>query len=170
MIPWCGRGVDYAQRSLAIRTSLGDRRGQGRSLSSLGVALYAASDFRGAIEAFQRATGLLDRTADRREANAAAWHIAMGHYRLGELSRAAELAEQTYWRAMEIGDRAASGVALSAWSATVVSAMRTPTPILVSVDPSESTAVIRNACVSPNATLNPHRTPRSFVPAIWRLI
>ena len=116
MVPWPGRGIDYARRSLAIRTTLGDRRGQGRSLSSLGVALYAASDFRGAIESFQRASGLLDRTADRWEANAAAWHIAMGHYRLGELSRAAELAEQTYWRAMEIGDRAASGVALSAWS------------------------------------------------------
>ncbi len=116
MAPWFSRGIEYAERSLEIRTRLEDRWGQGQSLSFNGVVLYAASDYPGCIDRFRKAIRLLDRTGDRWEANTAAWHIAMAHYRLGELSRAHELAEQTYQRAEEIGDQAAMGIALSVWS------------------------------------------------------
>ena len=116
MVPWYARGIEYAERSLQIRTDLDDQWGQGQSLSFSGVVLYAASDFPGCIDRCRRAIRLLDRTGDRWEANTAAWHIAMAHYRLGELSRAHELAEQTYQRAIEIGDQAATGIALSVWS------------------------------------------------------
>ncbi|HWD09768.1 MAG TPA: AAA family ATPase, partial [Actinomycetota bacterium] len=116
MIPWYRRGITYAERSLKIRTALGDQWGQGQSLSFLGVVRYGASQYRPAIDCFTRALQLLERTGDRWEGNTAAWHLALAHYRLGELSRAAELAQATYRQAMEIGDQAAAGISLSIWS------------------------------------------------------
>jgi diguanylate cyclase (GGDEF)-like protein/PAS domain S-box-containing protein len=116
MIPWYRRGIEYARRSLAIRTALGDHWGQGQSLSFLGVVRYAASDFPGTIDCASRAIRLLERTGDRWECNTAAWHFALARYRAGDLRQAAELAEHTYHHAMEIGDQAAAGISLSVWS------------------------------------------------------
>ena len=116
MIPWYGRGVAYALRSLAIRRSLGDVWGEGQSLGFYGAVLYSASRYRECIESCEEAARLLDRTGDRWEANTARWHTAFAYYRLGELDRAVTLARDLYASATAIGDRTAAGVALSAWS------------------------------------------------------
>jgi diguanylate cyclase (GGDEF)-like protein/PAS domain S-box-containing protein len=116
MIPWYGRGTEYAARSLRIRTDLDDEWGQGQSLSFMGVVRYAASDFPAVIDSCERAGRLLDRTGDRWEANTASWHLALAHYRMGDLGRAATLAEETYRRATDIGDQASAGISLSVWS------------------------------------------------------
>ncbi len=116
MIPWFGRGTTYVKRSLAIRTQLGDVWGQGQSLNFYGVALYAASQYREAIEKCNEASRLLDRTGDRWEANTSAWNTAFALYRLGELSLAVEAARRVHEAALKIGDQAAAGISLSGWA------------------------------------------------------
>ena len=116
MIPWTARGIEYCERSLAIRSELGDLWGQGQSLHFYGVVLYAASRYRECIAKCRDAVRLLERTGDRWEVNTALWHIAFSHYRLGELRSAVELARRIYDAATEIGDQAAAGISLSAWA------------------------------------------------------
>ncbi|HEV3402334.1 MAG TPA: diguanylate cyclase, partial [Acidimicrobiales bacterium] len=116
MVPWYRRGMAYCQRSLAIRRDLGDLWGQGQSLHFYGVVLYAASRYRESIDACREAIRLLARTGDRWEENTATWHVAFSHYRLGELDKALELARHVHASATEIGDSAAAGISLSAWS------------------------------------------------------
>jgi diguanylate cyclase (GGDEF)-like protein/PAS domain S-box-containing protein len=116
MLPWFRRGIAYARKSLAIRLELDDVWGQGQSLHFYGLVLYAASRFRASIERCRDAVVLLERTGDKWEVNTATWHIAFAHYRLGELREAVEVARTLHFAALEIGDRAAAGASLSAWS------------------------------------------------------
>ena len=116
MIPWFGRGSTYVNRSLVIRTQLGDVWGQGQSLNFYGVALYAASRYREAIEKCTEAGRLLERTGDRWEENTSAWNTAFALYRLGELGPATEAARRVHEAALKIGDQAAAGISLSGWA------------------------------------------------------
>ena len=119
MAPWFGRGIAYAGRSLAIRTELGDLWGQGQSLNFYGVALYAASRYREAIEKLREAVRLLDQTGDRWEVDTARWNIAFCHYRLGELTEAVAVAAAVHDDAIAIGDDTAAGIGVSVWSRAV---------------------------------------------------
>ena len=116
MVPWTARGIDYAERSLAIRTDLGDVWGQGQSLHFYGVVLYAASRYRECIAKCREAVRLLERTGDQWEVNTASWHIGFSLYRLGELRAAVETCRRVYDHAMAIGDQAAAGISLSGWA------------------------------------------------------
>ncbi|MDQ3107633.1 MAG: protein kinase, partial [Actinomycetota bacterium] len=116
MVPWYSRGIDYAQRSLAIREELGDVWGQGQSLHFYGVVLYAASRYTECIEKCRRAIRLLQRTGDQWEVNTATWHLAFAHYRLGELDESVAMAQRVQRMGSEIGDTQAAGIGLGAWS------------------------------------------------------
>ncbi len=116
MAPWLKRGIQYVERSLKIRTDLGDLWGQGQSLNFYGVSLYAASRYREAIEKLEEAYRLLDQTGDRWEANVALWNKAFAHYRLGELNDAVRIGRRLHETATAMGDMTAAGAALSAWS------------------------------------------------------
>jgi len=116
MVPWFSRGQAYGERSLRIRTDLGDVWGQGQSLHFIGVVLYAASKYEAAIDHCRRAAALLDRTGDCWEANTAKWHIAFSLYRMGDLSEAVTASRLVRDAAVEIGDHQAAGIALSAWA------------------------------------------------------
>ncbi|HEX3623329.1 MAG TPA: response regulator [Acidimicrobiales bacterium] len=116
MVPWFSRGQAYAERSLQIRTDLGDVWGQGQSLHFIGVVQYASSRFQDCIDNCRRAAALLDRTGDCWEANTAKWHIAFALYRLGDLAAAVDASRLVRRAAVEIGDHQAAGIALGAWS------------------------------------------------------
>ena len=116
MLPWFSRATAYVERSLAIRTDLGDLWGQGQSQNFYGVVLYASARFGEAIERFSESVRLLERTGDRWEVNTGRWNIAFALYRLGELEAAVAMARRVHGDALEIGDQAAAGIALSAWS------------------------------------------------------
>ncbi|HTI34549.1 MAG TPA: EAL domain-containing protein [Miltoncostaea sp.] len=116
VLPWFSRGLDYADRSLAIRRDLGDVWGQGQSLHFRGVVLYGASRFRECIASCEEAVGLLERTGDRWEMNTAAWHVAICEYRLGNLGEAVERAREVHRAGREIGDAQAMGITLGIWS------------------------------------------------------
>ena len=116
MLPWFGRALTYAQRSLTIRRELGDVWGQGQSLNFTGVTLYAASRFDESEEACREAIRLLESTGDQWEVNTARWNLALCLYRKGELVEAAEVARDVYAAALAIGDQTSTGVGLSVWT------------------------------------------------------
>jgi two-component system sensor kinase len=116
VIPYISRGVDYVERSLAIRKDLGDVWGQGQSQHFYGVVLYAAGRYEECIERCEAAVRLLERTGDRWEVNTASWHVAFCRYRLGELAPAVEIARRVHRAGLEIGDHQASGISLGAWA------------------------------------------------------
>ena len=116
MIPWFARGTTYGEKSLQIRTDLGDLWGQGQSLHFIGIVDYAASRYQQCIDHCRRAAALLDRTGDCWEANTAKWHIAFSLYRLGDMAGAVEASRLVRRAAIEIGDHQAAGIALSAWA------------------------------------------------------
>jgi diguanylate cyclase (GGDEF)-like protein/PAS domain S-box-containing protein len=116
MAPWYSRGIAYAERSLSIRRQCGDLWGQGQSLGFYGAVLYSASRYQECIARCREAIRLLERTGDRWEVNTATWHIALSLYRLGELGEAVEVSRRLHAAAVDIGDRAAAGIVLSAWS------------------------------------------------------
>jgi signal transduction histidine kinase/tetratricopeptide (TPR) repeat protein len=115
-IPWYARGIAYAERSYAIRLAHGDVWGQGQSLHFHGVALYAATRYEEALAKLAEAIRLLERTGDQWEINTAAWNIALCYYRLGDLPRAAALAQRVHRTAADIGDHASSAISLSVWA------------------------------------------------------
>lgn len=112
-IPLYARGIGYAGRSLEMRRELGDTWGEGQSLNFYGVALYAASRFEEATEAFEEAIRILSLTGDRWEMHTALWNLALTHYRRGEWDRAAAVASETYQSAERIGDQTSAAIALS---------------------------------------------------------
>ncbi len=112
VLPWFSRGLDYADRSLAIRRRMGDVWGQGQSLHFRGVVLYGASRFRECIASCEEAVALLERTGDRWEMNTASWHVAICEYRLGNLGAAVERAREVHRAGREIGDAQAAGLTL----------------------------------------------------------
>ncbi|HEX4902354.1 MAG TPA: ATP-binding protein [Acidimicrobiales bacterium] len=116
LLPWYRRGVDYAERSHAIRVELGDLYGQGQSRHFLGVVLYAASRWDEAAERCREAVRLLDRTGDRWEANTARWHIGYCAYRKGDMPAAAEMGEAVWRAGTELGDPQARGIGLAVWA------------------------------------------------------
>ncbi|MBI3073524.1 MAG: protein kinase [Deltaproteobacteria bacterium] len=116
MIPWFRRGRAYVERSFSIRKSLGDAWGQGQSLHFNGVVLYAESRFSESLAKCTEAARILDRMGDRWEVNTASWHIALCHYRMGNLREAVEMAQKVHAAGKEIGDRQAAGIALGIWS------------------------------------------------------
>ena len=116
MVPWFSRGRAYGEKSLRIRTDLGDLWGQGQSLNFIGTVLYSASRYEECIDRCERAVALLDRTGDCWESNTARWHIALSLYRLGRLDEAVEASRVVRRAATEIGDHQAAGIALGAWA------------------------------------------------------
>ena len=116
IIPWYSRGIRYAQRSLAIRQSLGDVWGQGQSLAFTGVAEYAASRYVASAEHCEQASRLLRRTGDQWEVNTAEWNLALCLWRMGDLGRAVEVSRSLFHSARAIGDQTAAGIALSIWA------------------------------------------------------
>jgi two-component system sensor kinase len=109
MLPWFGRALEFARRSLEVRRAAGDVWGQGQSQSFAGVTLYAASRFDEAEDACREAIHLLELTGDQWETLTASWNLAMSRHRKGELRDAAQIARGVYRTAMAIGDQTPAG-------------------------------------------------------------
>ncbi len=116
LIPWYGRGLAYAKKSLAIRTELGDLWGQGQSLHYIGIILYTGSRYRECVERIREAVRLLERTGDFWEVHIARYQSAAALYRLGDLQSAVEQARRIHESGLELGDYQASGISLDIWA------------------------------------------------------
>ncbi|MEA2193909.1 MAG: hypothetical protein QOG42_343, partial [Solirubrobacteraceae bacterium] len=116
MLPWCTRGIEYAQRSLAIRRAQRDMWGEGQSLHFYGLVLYVAGRYEESLEKCRAAVEILERTGDRWEMNTAGWHVALALYRLGRMEEAVAAAQAVHRSGIELGDVQASGISLGAWA------------------------------------------------------
>jgi diguanylate cyclase (GGDEF)-like protein len=116
MLPWCGRGIAYAEKSLAIRRNLGDIWGEGQSLNFYGVVLYAAGRFEEVLDRCGAALEVFERTGDQWEANTANWNIALALYRLGRMDEAVAVARRVHAAGVALGDGQAAGISLGAWA------------------------------------------------------
>jgi len=116
LVAYFRRGIAYAQKSLEIRTSLGDVWGQGQSLSYYGILLYAASRFAECVEKGREAVRLLERTGDFWEVHIARYQVAASFYHMGDLRSAIEEAQNNHKSGLELGDEQASGIGLDVWS------------------------------------------------------
>jgi diguanylate cyclase (GGDEF)-like protein len=116
MVPWCSRGIAYAEKSLSIRRDLGDSWGEGQSLNFYGVVLYAAGRFEDVLEKCYAAVEILERTGDQWEVNTASWNIALALYRLGRMEEAIATAQRVHSAGVALGDDQASGISVGAWA------------------------------------------------------
>jgi diguanylate cyclase (GGDEF)-like protein len=116
MIPYFTRGIDYGERSLAVRRGFGDALGAAQSEQFLGVVLYSASRFEEALEHCRSALATLERTGHESALSTASWHVALSLYRLGRLPEAVDASRSVYRAATALGDVQASGIGLCAWA------------------------------------------------------
>jgi two-component system sensor kinase len=112
LVPFYGRAIKYAERSLAVREQLGDTWGRDKSLHYAGIVLYAASRFDDCIDRCREAISLLDRTGDFWEMNMARYQLAASLYRQGRLREAREEALRMYHSGVQLGDVQASGLSV----------------------------------------------------------
>lgn len=116
LLPWCSRGVAYAQKSYQIRKDLGDRWGQGQSLAYHGVVLLAASRYDECVEKCREAVRLLEQMGDFWEVHIARYQVAAALFRLGDLKSAMIEARRIHRSGLELGDEQASGICLDVWA------------------------------------------------------
>lgn len=118
LLRWFKRANRYAERSLAIRTSLNDVWGQGQTHHYHCVVMLAECRFDDAIATSKRAVDLLRQTGDVWEMNMARYQAANAYYRIGRYAEAAEMASQMFESGRQIGDRQATGISLDVWART----------------------------------------------------
>ena len=116
LIPWHRRGLQYAQRSLAIREARQDLWGQGQSWHFYGIVQYAAGRYGEAIEACRRAVQILQKTGDYWQVHIARYQIAASLFHQGDLQGALEEAQHNHASGLMVGDEQASGIILDVWA------------------------------------------------------
>ncbi|MGH6897329.1 MAG: tetratricopeptide repeat protein [Geminicoccaceae bacterium] len=104
--------IPRCERALEIFREIGDRRGEGKSLGSLGPAYVALGETRGAIEYCKQALKIARQIGDRRGEGAALGNLGIAYGVLGEPRRAIERHEQSLAIKREIGDRRGEGNSL----------------------------------------------------------
>ena len=123
LLPWCARGLSYAQKSYQIRKDLGDRWGQGQSLAYHGVVLLAASRYAECVEKCREAVRLLEQMGDFWEVHIARYQVAAALFRLGDLKSATLEARRIHRSGLELGDEQASGICLDVWARSASSTL-----------------------------------------------
>ncbi|MFO0967488.1 MAG: hypothetical protein U0793_18170, partial [Gemmataceae bacterium] len=145
LLAWFGRGIAYAEKSLAMRKQFGDLWGQGQSLHFYGIVLYAASRFDDAIARCREAVRLLERTGDFWEVNIARFQIAASLYHRGDFAGALAEARRMHQSGQELGDAQASGISLDVWARAALG--RIPAQIIQAEMERSTGDVQRNAQV-----------------------
>jgi tetratricopeptide (TPR) repeat protein len=106
------RSMSYAQEALRIAREIGDRRGEGAALGSLGNAYAVLGETRKAIEFHEQALVILREIGNRRGEGAALGNLGLAYADLGDARKAIEFYEQHLAISREIGDRRGEANAL----------------------------------------------------------
>lgn len=114
--PLWSRALRFGATAMETARALGDPWGEGQAAHFHGAALLGASRLSEARGLLQLAVAKLQRTGDRWEENGARYHLALAHYRLGELDEAVEMARSTHEVGVAIEDRLAAGDNLFTWA------------------------------------------------------
>ncbi|TVQ15313.1 MAG: CHAT domain-containing protein, partial [Leptolyngbya sp. DLM2.Bin27] len=101
------------EQALAIYQAIGDRSGERRALSSLGLVYRHTGDYRRAIEFDEQSLAIAREISDRSSERLALGNLGLAYLNLGDHHRAIDLYGQALAIAREIGDRSGEGLALS---------------------------------------------------------
>lgn len=115
-LPWFRRGLAYAERSLAIQRSLGDRWGEAKALHQQGVVLYGASRFAEAARVSAEAAERLEAMDDVVEAHDALLYVARAKYRLGHTAEATAIARRIHEESLDGGDMLTAASSVLLWT------------------------------------------------------
>lgn len=101
--------ITYLQESLKISRQIGDRRGEGEALKSLGSAYSYLGEPKKAIEYCEQALKISRKIGDRRGEGIDLGNLGNAYSDLGELRKAIEYYEQALLISREVGDRHGEG-------------------------------------------------------------
>ena len=113
---WFSRADEYGNRSLQVAAEIRSVWSRGQALNFRGISFLPSGQYAECIEACGEAARLLERAGDQWEFNMAKCNVAYGLYRAGNLPQAAQLAERSYFEALEIHDTTSASSCLSLWS------------------------------------------------------
>ena len=104
-----GERIKWLEPALSAARQLGDRRGEGNALRSLGLAYADLGDVRKAIEFYEQALIIHREIGNHREEGATTGNLGTAYKNLGEVRKAIEFYEQALAIIREIGDRRGEG-------------------------------------------------------------
>jgi tetratricopeptide (TPR) repeat protein len=105
--------IRWSEAALEGCRRIGDRRGEGNALGSLGIAYGDLGETRKAIEHYEQQLLIAREIGDRRGEGAALGNLGLDYANLGETRKAIEHYEQQLLIVREIGDRRGEGNALA---------------------------------------------------------
>lgn len=103
-LPYFSRALRYAERGVALQRSINDRRGEGSALVYYGLVLYYSSRYQEAVEKFQDALRILEKTGDRWETMSAMFNMSFCYYRMGNWKETEKLYKALYQISRDIND------------------------------------------------------------------
>jgi tetratricopeptide (TPR) repeat protein len=112
------RAIEYHEAALAIAQEIGDRRGEGARLGSLGLAYHALGQVERAIEYYQDSLAIAQEIGNRLVEGNALGNLGNAHLALRQVERAIAYYQDALAIAQEIGDRRVE--ALLCWSLGVL--------------------------------------------------
>jgi tetratricopeptide (TPR) repeat protein len=101
--------IEWLESAVRAARELGDRRGEGGALGSLGHAYSALGDARKAIELHEQHLLIARELGDRRGEGLALGNLGIAYAHLGDARKAIEFFEQDLLIARELGDRHGEG-------------------------------------------------------------
>ncbi len=103
----------YYEKALAIAQEIGDRRGEGIWLGSLGLAHNNLGEVEKAIDYYEKALAIAQEIGDRRNEGIWLGSLGLAYNNLGEVEKAIDYYEKALAIAQEIGDRGGEGTWLN---------------------------------------------------------
>jgi tetratricopeptide (TPR) repeat protein len=107
------KAIEYLKQALKISREIGDRLGEGSSLSNLGLAYRNLGEYRKAIEYHEQSLEIRREIGDRLGEGSSLGNLGNAYFSLGEYRKAVEYYEQTLEISREIGDRLGEGSSLN---------------------------------------------------------
>lgn len=105
--------LSYYERSLAIREEIGEPRGKGITLHSIGFTYFRLGDYTQALSYYERSLAIRKEIGDRRGEGVTLNSIGLTYSHLGDHAQALSYYERSLGIRHQIGDRAGEAIALS---------------------------------------------------------
>ena len=105
--------IEYHNQHLSIAKELGDKVGEGRVYSNLGIAYQSLGDFKQAVKYHKQDLSIAKELGDRAGEARAYGNLGIAYQSLGDFKQAVKYHNQHLSIAKELGDRAGEGDAYS---------------------------------------------------------
>jgi CHAT domain-containing protein/Flp pilus assembly protein TadD len=103
------KAIDYHQQSLKIAREIKDRKGEGGTLSNLGLDYSRLGDYPKAIDYYQQSLKIAIEIKDRKGEGAVLGNLGSAYLLLGDYPKAIDFQQQALTIAREIKDRSVEG-------------------------------------------------------------